>query len=78
MVLAGGGSVFDGEAVVERSELPGGAVRVVTEADGEDDHKPARFRHEYEMGPRACSIRKLVRFEGESAFFERNTYRWGR
>lgn len=78
VVLAGQGSVFDGETVVERTEEPGGVVRVVTEAEGEDDRRPARFRHEYEFGPGACSIRKLVRFEGESAFFERNTFRWRR
>lgn len=78
VVLSEGGAVFDGEAVVERSPLVSGGVRLVTEGEGEDDHRPAWFRHEYEFGRGSCSIRKLVRFQGETTFLERNAYRWRR
>ena len=78
VALAEEGRLFDGELVTEREALAGGGVRVVTESDGEDDHKPARLRHVYTLGPSAASLQKLVRFAGASDFIERNIYRWTR
>lgn len=76
--LTEGGRLFDGALVTEREVLAGGAVRVVTESDGEDDNKPARLRHVYTMGPAAASLQKLVRYGGAGEFIERNIYRWTR
>ena len=55
-----------------------GTLRVVTEQDGPDDNRPARFRFVYLIGPATVSIQKLVRFAPTEAFFERHIYRWGR
>lgn len=78
ITLTAGGSLLDGETVLERTPLPAGGIRLITETDGEDDHRPARLRHEYDLSPKSCTIRKLVRPQGSPEFFERNTYRWTR
>ena len=77
-VLGRGGSVFRKGQVMERSVLPDGTVRVVTEQDGQDDDRDARFRFVYLLGDKQCSIQKLVRFKTEETFFERHIYRWSR
>ena len=77
-VLVRGGSVFREGQVMERSVLPDGTIRVVTEQDGEDDGRNARFRFVYLLGEKQCSIQKLVRFKTEEIFFERHIYRWSR
>ena len=77
-VLAGGGRVFRGANVLERTILADGMVRVVTEQDGEDDGRAARLRFVYVLGEKQCSIQKLVRLLPDGAFFERHIYRWSR
>lgn len=77
-VLARGGGVFRDGNVVERTVLPDGTVRVVTEQDGRDDDRAARIRLVYLLGARQCSIQKLVRIPPDRAFFERHIYRWSR
>ena len=78
VTLSDDGRVLDGQEVVAREALPDGGVRVVTEAEGEDDNRPARFRHVYLLGARESSLQKLVRFAGTLEFFERNRYAWKR
>lgn len=70
------GRQFDGETVSERKRLKVGALRIVTDRDGEDDGKPAHIRHVYLVSDTAFSIQKLVRFNGAKNFLERNRYRW--
>ena len=77
-VLSRGGHVFRDGEVLERTVLPDGSVRVITERDGEDDNRDARFRFVYLLGREQCSIQKLVRFTPQEAFFERHIYRWSR
>jgi hypothetical protein len=77
-VLTRDGRVFRDGAVLERTVLPDGSVRIVTERDGEDDHRNARFRFVYLLGREQSSIQKLVRFTPQDAFFERHIYRWSR
>jgi hypothetical protein len=77
-VLTRDGRVFRDGAVLERTLLPDGSVRVVTEQDGEDDHRNARFRFVYLLGREQSSIQKLVRFTPQEAFFERHVFRWSR
>lgn len=78
MVLYNGGRVIGDEQVVERAELPGGAVRIVTERDGKDAGRQARLRRVFTLGPKEASIQKLVRYLGEGEYFERNIFRWTR
>ncbi len=79
VVLGRGGEVLGDEVVVSREVVAGG-VKIVTEADGEDDGRKARFRFEHVISEREYTRRKLVRFAGagEGEFFERHVYRWGR
>jgi len=76
--LSADGGMLGDERVVSRTPLPGGGVLFVTETDGEDDHRPARFRFEHSITTHENSRRKLVRFDGETEFFERHVYRWKR
>ena len=76
--LGEGGTVLDGETVVERTSLDGGALRFVTEKRGTDNDKSALFRYTYTISSSRFSVRKEVRHEGASEFFERNTYSWSR
>jgi uncharacterized protein YceK len=76
--LTDGGRILGDEHVISRESLPGGGVRFVTEADGEDDHRPSRFRFEHTLLSGEYSRRKLVRFKGQEEFFERHVYRWVR
>ncbi len=77
-LLSADGRTFRGEAVQERSVDAAGTLRIVTEQDGPDDNRPARFRFVYLIGAATVSIQKLVRFAPTDAFFERHIYRWSR
>lgn len=73
------GRVLSEETIIERSELPDGrGVRFVAEAEGQDDRRDARIRHVYTITAHEFTLQKLVRFRGDSEFFERHVYRWTR
>ena len=76
--LEEGGAVIDGERVVERTSLAGGALKVVTEKRGKDDGREAVFRHTYTFAASSFSVSKEVRHEGAAEFFERSRYSWHR
>lgn len=76
--LEEGGTVIDGETIVERTRLDGDAFKVVTEKRGKDNDRDALFRYTYTFGASSFSILKEVRPEGASEFFERNRYSWHR
>ena len=77
--LAEGGAMLGDEAVVERASLDGGrALRIVTRRRGKDNDREALFRFTYLLDASSFSIRKEVRPEGASEFFERNRYSWKR
>ncbi len=78
LVLSDDGRSLDGETVIERRELEDGLLCIVTQAEGQDDEKPATLRHVYRIGAREATAQKLVRPQGASGFFERNVYRWRR
>ena len=78
VVLSSDGLIFDGESVIERMKLPGGILKIVTTISSKDDDRDATFRHTYLISKKSFSIRKDVKFAGETEFFERNTYRWTR
>jgi len=75
--LKDGGRRLGDEQVVSRTSLPDG-VLFITECDGQDDNRAARFRFEHTITPHEYSKRKLVRFVGTTEFFERHIYRWNR
>lgn len=72
------GGVFDGETVVEKTSLDGGGFRLVTVKRGRDNDKDALFRFTYTLDGPAFSVKKEVKPEGSSEFFERNRYSWKR
>jgi hypothetical protein len=78
VTLSPDGTTFDGEKVIERSSLPGGAVKVVTEKAGRDNDKDATFRLTYLIADKSFSIKKEVRYQGTAEFFQRNEYSWTR
>jgi len=75
--LSADGTRFGDEVIVARTTLPDGVV-FITECDGEDDNRPARFRFEHTITASEYSRRKLVKFNGTGEFFERHIYRWRR
>lgn len=78
VVLSADGRTFDGEAVIERTKLPDGTLRIVTSKAGKDDNRDATFKHTYLIGKKSFSLRKEVKLAGTGEFFERNIYEWTR
>ena len=78
VLLSEDGRTFDGETVVERTKLKNGILRIVTSRPGKDNDKPATIRHTYLFSKTEFSIRKDVKLDGGTEFFERNTYSWQR
>lgn len=72
------GGTYDGETVIERRELKGRVLKIVTTQPGTDNDKKAVFRFTYLIAPTVFSIRKEVRYEDAKEFFERNEYSWKR
>jgi len=72
------GTTIDGEKVIERTRLAGDTLRIVTEKPGPDNNKSALFRFTYLLSATSFSIKKEVRYEGATEFFERNQYSWQR
>jgi hypothetical protein len=72
------GRTINGETVVERANIGGTTLRIVTEKSGRDDDKIALFRFTYLLNARSFSIKKEVRYEATTDFIERNQYSWKR
>lgn len=72
------GETINAETVTSRTKLDGGAVQIVTEKKGQDNDRQALFRYTYQLSATSFSIKKEVRYEGKSKFFERNEYSWKR
>lgn len=78
MVVSQDGSAVNDEKVTERVKVSEDTVKLVTEKPGEDNDRKALFRYTYLIGSRSFSIKKEVRYENESEWFERNEYSWQR
>jgi uncharacterized membrane protein YphA (DoxX/SURF4 family) len=63
--------------IIEKQTLADGSLKVVTEKRGEDgnDHKPCTIRTIIQLKYNTLIITKLVKFDGESDFFQRNEYK---
>ena len=78
VTLSRDGRAINDETVTERAKLPGGSLKIVTEKKGRDNDRDAVFRYTYLLSAKSFSIRKEVRYEGASEFFERNEFSWKR
>ena len=76
--LSKDGRSMNDEVVLERTSLPDGTVRFVTEKKGKDNNRSAAFRYTYLLNAKNLSIKKEVRYENEKQFFERNEFSWKR
>lgn len=70
--------IFDGETVVERTNLSDKTVKIITRKNGNDNDKKAVFRFTYLLGKNNFSIKKEVQYEGANEFFVRSEYVWKR
>jgi hypothetical protein len=76
--LSPDGKIFDDAAVTERLTLPNNTLKIITIENGMDNDKKSVFRHTYLINKQSFSIRKEVKYEGTSEFFNRNEYSWTR
>lgn len=74
------GTMINGMKLTERTMTDKGLLKIVLEEKGRDgnDQRPATFHHELILGKNEFSITKLVKFDGESEFFQRNQYKFTR
>lgn len=78
IALSPDGAALGDEMVVERAELPGGAVRIVTVQESADNNRPARLRQIYTLDDQRVSVVKMVRYTGETDELERNRFELSR
>ena len=76
--LSEDGKTLDGETVVEKSQLAGNTLKIVTEIAGRDADKKALFRFTYLYNATSFAITKEVRCDDAKGFFQRNQYTWNR
>lgn len=76
--LSDDGRLIDGAPIISRSLDAQGRLRLTTEEMGEDAERAATIRKTYLISANEFSWSKDVRFEGEDAFFNRNSYRVSR
>jgi hypothetical protein len=74
------GRNLNNQLVLERTVLEDGSINIVLEEKGKDgnDQKPSIFHHVLVLGINTFTITKLVKFENEDVFFQRNKYLFSR
>lgn len=62
--------------IVEYVKTPGGEFKLVLEEKGKDgnNHRPALFHHIVASSGEKLVLTKMVKFNGEEEFFQRNQY----
>lgn len=78
VLLSPDGRTFHGQRLIELGELSDGTLRFVTEQDGQDNSRSARFQFVYLLDASTVSIQKLVRYAESEPYTERHIYRWAR
>jgi uncharacterized membrane protein YphA (DoxX/SURF4 family) len=75
-VIDKSGMTINDKKVIERTLQPGGLLRIVTEERGEDgnDHRPATFHQVWMISSKKFTLTKLVKFDTDKEFFQRNQY----
>ncbi|MBK8521351.1 MAG: DoxX family protein [Ferruginibacter sp.] len=79
-IIAKNGMTINKKKVIERTSQPDGSLKIVLEEKGEDgnDHKPATFHHIFLIEGDKLTLTKMVNFDAESNFFQRNQYVFSR
>lgn len=74
--IAESGTMINDMKVIERNTQADGSLKIVLEAKGKDGNegKAATFNHVLLLSSKKFSITKMVRFDGEEKFFQRNQY----
>jgi uncharacterized membrane protein YphA (DoxX/SURF4 family) len=74
------GAMVNKRMVIERSIQSDGSLKIVLEEKGKDgnDSKPATFHHVLLIAGNKFTMTKLVKFDGETNFFQRNQYSFSR
>ena len=74
--LSTDGRMMNGSKVVEKTILPDGTLKIVLEERGKDgnDQKPCTFNHIILLNKSQLRISKLVKFDNETTFFQRNEF----
>jgi len=72
------GRFFASEKIIEKSSFSDDSLIFVSESSGTDDDKDALFRHTYGISQNTFSIRKDVKYNGDSVFIRRNEYNFTR
>lgn len=74
------GTMVNNRKVIERTVQPDGSLKIVLQENGKDgnDDKPATFHQVLVIGKNNFTIMKLVKFDGETNFFQRNQYSFSR
>lgn len=76
-ILSPDGRTYDGETVIKKTKLDS-VLKIVTTQPGTDNDKKAVFRFTYLIASSTFSIKKEVRYENTTEYFERNEYSWKR
>lgn len=78
--ISDNGKMVNDMKVIERTTLSDGSLKIVLENRGKDgnDQKLAVFHHVFELGKNSFMLSKLVKFEGQEKFFQRNQYSFQR
>ena len=74
------GTMINKRKLIERTVLPDGSLKIVLEENGKDgnDSKTATFHHVLLIANKEFTMTKLVKFDGETTFFQRNQYSFSR
>lgn len=74
------GTIINKMKIIERLKQPDGALKIVMESKGKDgnDNRKATFHHILLIAKNNFSITKLVKFDDEENFFQRNQFAYYR
>lgn len=78
VLISDDGKYLGDKKITSRSDLLNNTLGIITEESGEDDNRPAMFRHIYLISDSIFSIKKEVKFNDESEYFKRNVYEFKR
>jgi hypothetical protein len=70
------GATIEGQFVMERTILPDGSLKLITEEKEFDDYKLSTIRRIIVLSNDTFVITKMVKFDDAGDFFRRNEYRW--
>lgn len=68
------GKLFAGDKLIEKIIYDSDSIQFKTESYGMDDDEESLFMHTYCISPHIFSIRKDVKYTGDSLFIKRNEF----